>query len=193
MIAFCNTNHSASLALAKKSWEVIILIYHSPYPKCHLRFQKNRVLNCACWSTALMGHSFTWCSPTRASWISALFCESSFILLALSCHSMILGLMSAMVDVCAWGFCLLQYLYSLKYVDTLLSLSDTDMHGSGKLHISLPVVLASCWVSCIQHYLSNHSAHKELVAFSASSWCPLNALSGSRTFHDTWKISLTWL
>lgn len=193
MIAFCNTNHSASLALAKKSWEVIILIYHSPYPKCHLRFQKNMVPNCACWATALMGHSFTWCSPTRASWISALFCESSFILLALSSHSMILALTSAMVDVCAWGFCLLQYLYSLKYVDTLLSLSDADMHGSEKLHISLPVVFASCWVSCIQHYLSNHSAHKELVAFSASSWCPLNALSGSRTFHDTWMISLTWL
>lgn len=60
-------------------------------------------------------------------------------------HSMILALMAATVDVCAWGFCLLQYLCSLRYVDTLLPLSDTDIHGPDKLQISLPVVLASCW------------------------------------------------
>lgn len=69
-IASCKTIHSASLALAKKIQEAIILLHHSHYPKCHLRFQ-NIVPNYACCATALMGHSFTWCSPTRASLFSA--------------------------------------------------------------------------------------------------------------------------
>lgn len=37
-------------------------------------------------------------------------------------------------------------------------------------------------LSCIQPYLSNHSALKELVTFSAPSQCPLNALSWFKDF-----------
>ena len=71
MIASYKTIHTASLALAKKIWEANILLHRSHhYPKCHLRFQKNIVPNYACCATALMRHSFTWCSPTRASWFS---------------------------------------------------------------------------------------------------------------------------
>lgn len=54
---------------------------------------------------------------------------------------LILALMSAMIDVCAQGFCFLQCLCSLRYSDIPLPpLYDTDIHRPDKL----PAELASC-------------------------------------------------
>lgn len=145
MIAFCKTIHTVSLALAKKIWEAIILLHHSHYPKCHLRFQKNIEPNYACCATSIGGAQLHVMFPYKSFLVFSLI---AWVTIHAPCShlslSMILALTSAMVDVCAWDFCLLQCLCSLRYVDTLLPLSDADIHGSDKLHISLPVVLASC-------------------------------------------------
>lgn len=97
------------------------------------------------------------CHSTDGSQLHMMFPYKSFLVFSLiawvTIHtpcshlslSTILALVSAMVDVCAWGFCLLQYLCSSRYVDNLLPLSDSDVHGPDKLHTSLPVALASRW------------------------------------------------
>lgn len=61
--------HTTSLALAEKIWKAVVLLHHSHYPRCHLRLQYN-IIPMACSATALMGHSFTWYSCTRGSWLS---------------------------------------------------------------------------------------------------------------------------
>lgn len=156
VIAFCKAIHI--LACTKNIWKATILLQHSFYHKPLARFENTVPCYSHC---ASMRHGFTRCSG--ASWSSAWLHGSPRTLLALLSLSMILALMSAMADVCAWGFCLLQYL--LRYFDILSMFLEIFWHPPPPTiwywHPQARQIASRAYL-LIQHYLNNHSAHKEL-------------------------------